>query len=100
MKALSFPVLAALGVAGVAVLLVMNKGARETGAAIGGAVVDLADGVLSGAVVGVGSAVGIPATEPSRCEAAKAANNLWDVSLYCPAADYFRQIPRSLGALF
>lgn len=93
----SVPVMVAAGLVGLVALVVASRGARETGAAIGGAVVDLADGALSGVVLGVGDAIGIPRTEPTKCEAAKASGSLWEVSFACPAADYFRQIPKSFG---
>lgn len=97
MVKLSAPVMLAAGLVGAVVLFVASKGARETGLAIGGAAVDLADGVLSGGVMAVGDLVGVPRTEPTACEAAKASGSLWDVSFACPAADYFRQIPKSFG---
>lgn len=93
----SVPVMLAAGLVGAAALFVASRGARETGAAIGGAAVDLVDGVVSGGVLAVGDMVGVPRTEPTKCEAAKAAGDLWAVSWACPAADYFRQIPKSFG---
>lgn len=86
---------------GVALLWAMRQGsAAKLGESIGGAAVDLADGLVSGTVTTIGQAVGIPKTEVNRCEAAKAANNLWEVSRYCGVIDYFKQIPTSVGAIF
>ena len=69
-----------------------SKGARETGAAIGAAAVDLVDGALSGAVVGAGQVVGIPATNATQCERDKAAGDTWAASFSCPAADWLRYV--------
>jgi hypothetical protein len=63
--------------------------AGEIGAAAGGAVVDAA----AGAVVGIGGAVGIPATDTAACDRAIADGRLWDASFACPAS-------RFVGAVF
>lgn len=83
-------------VAGAAVLAalvwVAMRGAQGAGQAIGGAAVDLVDGAVSGAVVGVGSAVGIPATNRTQCEIDKANGDTWAASFSCPAADWLRYL--------
>lgn len=65
---------------------------RQVGNAIGGAAVDLADGVISGAVVGTGQLVGVPATNMTQCERDKAAGDTWAASFSCPAADWLRYV--------
>lgn len=75
-----------VGVAALVVLyLVKKKGAAvAAGTAVGAAVVDAAAGV----VVGIGSGLGIPATNMSECEKAKAEGRTWDASFACPASDF------------
>lgn len=78
---------------GAAILWAMTRGsAKETGAAIGGAVVDIADGVLKGGVQGVGQVVGIPTTNQTECEKAKAEGRTWDASFACPAGDFLKYV--------
>lgn len=89
---LSTPYLIAGGAVLAALVYVASKGARETGAAIGAAAVDLVDGAVSGAVVGIGERVGIPATNVSQCERDKAAGATWAASFSCPAADWLRYV--------
>lgn len=92
MKAVTTLYLAAGGAVLAALAYVAWRGAGSTGQQIGGAVVDLADGVVSGAVVGAGQIVGIPTTNPTECERAKAEGRTWDASFACPAADFLRYV--------
>lgn len=82
--------------AGAAVLAALiwarSKGAAGTGQAIGGAVVDMADGIVGGAVVGAGALVGIPATSMTECERAKAEGRTWDASFACPAGNFIKYL--------
>lgn len=82
--------------AAVAVLLVFvaTKGAKGTGQAIGRAGADLIDGVLTGTVTGIGQAVGIPETNLTECERAKAEGRTWDASFACPAGDFLSYLWR------
>lgn len=91
---LTTPYLIAGGAVAAALLYVMSKGAKETGAAIGSAAVDMANGIVSGAVVNVGQAVGVPATNQTACEKAKAEGRTWDASFDCPAADFLKYLWR------
>ena len=94
MKLPSIPVswvIAGAAVAG-ALIWAKSKGAAGVGAAIGSAAVDAVDGVVSGAVVGVGQAVGIPATNQTACEKAKAEGRTWDASFACPAGDFLKYV--------
>lgn len=75
-----------------ALLYVAMKGARSTGEAIGSGAVNLVDGVLHGAVVGIGEAVGIPPTNPTKCEQAMAEGRTWDASFDCDAATFLRYL--------
>lgn len=77
------------------------KGFKGAGAAAGGAVVDLVDGVISGTVIAAGSTIGIPDTTTkesiSACSAAMdayAAGDVWSapwkVMTYCDASTYLK----------
>lgn len=92
LKAVSTVYLIAGGAVIAALLWAASRGATNTGQAIGGAVVDLADGVVSGAVVGAGQIVGIPATNMTECERAKAEGRTWDASFACPAKDFINYL--------
>lgn len=67
-----------------AVVFVMTRGVK-------GVASDLVTGAAdagAGVVMGIGEVVGVPATNQSRCEAAKAAGDTWEASKYCPAMDF------------
>lgn len=66
--------------------------AKDTGQAIGGAVVDMADGVVTGVVVGIGEKVGIPATNMTECQRAMAEGRTWDASFACPAGTFLKYV--------
>jgi hypothetical protein len=86
------PYLIAGGAVLAGLLWAASKGAKDTGQAIGTAAVDLADGVVSGAVVGTGTLLGIPATNMTACERAKAEGRTWDASFDCPATDFLKYV--------
>lgn len=69
-----------------------GSAATAAGKAIGRASVDLADGIVAGTVKGVGGAVSIPDTDPERCNAATAAGDTWNASLYCTAGSFIKYI--------
>lgn len=89
---LSTPYVVAGGAVIAALLWAATRGSKGTGQAIGGAVVDLADGIVSGAVVGTGQLVGIPATNMTECERAKAEGRTWDASFACPAGNFIKYL--------
>jgi hypothetical protein len=80
------------GAVAVALLWAMSRGAQQTGQAIGGAAVDLVNGVVGGAVVGVGQIAGIPATNRTQCEIDKANGDTWRASFSCPAGEFLRYV--------
>lgn len=84
-------VIAGVAVAG-AVIWAKTRGASGVGAAIGSAAVDAVDGVVSGTVVGIGQTVGIPATNQTECDKAKAEGRTWDASFACQAGDFLRYV--------
>ena len=65
---------------------------KETGYQVGGAIVDMADGVVAGAVVETGKIFGIPATNMTECERAKREGRTWDASFACPAGDFIKYL--------
>lgn len=64
--------------------------ATVIGEGLGTAAANVVSGAATGVVTGAGAAVGIPATDASRCEAAKAAGDTWEASKYCPAPEFLR----------
>ncbi|WP_151446730.1 hypothetical protein [Lacisediminimonas profundi] len=94
MKALQIPsvVWLAVAVIGGALVYVSIKGAKGAGQAIGSAAVDMVDGVVSGTVEGIGSFAGIPKTNMSECERARAEGRTWDASFACPAKDFLKHV--------
>lgn len=79
-----------MGVAAVALLILVKKkgAAADAGEALGGAAVDLAGGVVAGAAEGIGDVFGVPRTDMTECERAKAEGRTWDASFACPAGDF------------
>lgn len=79
-------------VAGGAVVLALAyvalRGAKQAGVDIGGAAVDMVDGVMTGVVTGVGELVGVPQTDQTACERAMAEGRTWDASFACPAGTF------------
>lgn len=71
-----------------ALAFVALKGAKGVGYAIAAGAVDLVDGVFTGTVETIGINVGIPKTNLSECEKAKAEGRTWDASFACPAANF------------
>lgn len=88
MKAIPTVYLLAGGAVLAALAYVALKGPAAVGADIGGAAVDMVDGVLSGAVVRVGEKVGVPQTNVSACDRAIAEGRTWDASFACPAGRF------------
>ena len=84
-----------IGAGAIAAALLWAKsqgGAQGAGQAIGGAVVDMTDGVITGIVTGAGSLVGIPETDKTECERAKASGSTWKASFACPAKDFLSYV--------
>lgn len=92
MRAIPTTWMIAGGAIAAALVYVAVKGAKGTGAGIGAGVVDFADGVLSGGVIAVGERVGVPQTNLTECERAKAEGRTWDASFACPAGTFIRYL--------
>lgn len=80
------------GAVAVAVLLASRQAAAELGERAGGAAVDLVDGVIGGAVVGIGENIGVPATSETECERAIREGRTWDASFACPAKRFLEYL--------
>lgn len=63
---------------------------QDMGEDAGGAVVDLVDGVISGAAKGVGDIVGVSRTNKTACELALAEGRTWDASFACSAGTFIK----------
>ncbi len=90
--AIPAPYMAAAAIVAIAVAYVVLRGAAKAGAEVGRATVDFADGVITGGVVGVGEAVGVPATNETDCQKAKREGRTWDASFACPAGDFLKYV--------
>ena len=67
------------------------------GAQLGGSAVDLADGIFTGVVTGIGERVGIPSTSASECDRAIAEGRYWDASFHCPAGTFIKGLFATAG---
>lgn len=76
------------GAAAAVVIALKFKDLRGIGAGVGGAAVDVVDGLISGAVIGIGQGVGVPPTNLTACQRAIAEGRTWDASFACPAKDF------------
>lgn len=90
MKLSTVLVVGGIAAAVLALVLVKKNGitAASVGSAVGSAVIDGASGV----VLGVGDAVGLPRTDLTECEKAKAEGRTWDASFVCPAGDFLKYV--------
>ena len=70
----------------------VGAAAADVGAVAGDAVVQFGGGVVSGVALGIGDAIGVPRTDMTECEKAKAEGRTWDASFACPASDFLRYV--------
>lgn len=80
------------GAAAVLLLWATSKGAKGTGQAIASGTIDLANGLISEPVFIVGETIGIPRTEQTACEKAKAEGRTLDASFACSAGDFLKYV--------
>jgi hypothetical protein len=95
----TFPIkvaLAAAVVAGVGFVMWRRSSAEplgtQIGSALGGLVVDAADGAVSGVAYGIGDRIGVPRTNETECEKAIREGRTWDASFACPAGTFIKSI--------
>ena len=63
------------------------------GRAVGGVVVGAVETIYdatTGAVIGIGEALGIPATDVEKCAQYIEAGDSWNASFYCPAGTFLK----------
>lgn len=97
------------GVAVVVVAWIALRGFKGAGKDVGAAVVDVADGVVSGAVEQIGGIAGIPKTGVQACQAAiddfkaspwyEQSYKSFSVATHCSAPDYVKFIATQKGPL-
>lgn len=78
--------------AGLLLAWVATRGARAVAQDTARGIVGIAEGTVTGVVVGIGEAIGVPPTRPTQCQADKAAGRTWDASFSCPAGDFIRYV--------
>ena len=76
------------GLAAATLMALKFKDLKGVGAGVGSAAVDMVDGMISGAVVGIGQGVGVPPTSMTACQRAIAEGRTLDASFACPAKDF------------
>jgi hypothetical protein len=90
--------IAGVAVAALILMIVVKKNggvaavAADVGEEAGAAVINLGGGVVAGASQAIGDAVGVPRTNMTECEKAKAEGRTWDASFACPAGDFLDYI--------
>lgn len=94
MKATDIPVTYWLagGAVLAAVWYIKTKGVAGAAGAVASNAVHLVDNVVSETVIAVGEVVGIPRTNQTECEKAKAEGRTWDASFACPAGDFVKYL--------
>lgn len=73
------------------------RGPGQAATDISRTAVSTAGGILTGTVEGIGDNIGIPETSALKCQAAQAAGEFWNASLYCPASDFIKGLFKSGG---
>ena len=86
---------AGLGLLALVALRGLQTGAaKDLGAGVAKAVADAGAGV----VVGIGDVVGVPETDVTACQRAKAARDVWGASFACPAGEFLSWVARGTPA--
>ncbi|GGI16885.1 hypothetical protein [Oxalicibacterium faecigallinarum] len=70
----------------------MQSIAGDLGYSVGTAAFNAVDGVFAGVVLNTGDALGIPRTNMTECERAKAEGRTWDASFACPAKEFLSYV--------
>lgn len=83
-----------VAVAALALLVIVKKkgAAAAVGQNVGTAAAELAGGVVAGAAETIGDGLGVPRTNLTACEQAKADGRTLDASFACPAGDFLSYI--------
>lgn len=73
---------------GIGLYIWKKGGVGAAASSAAAAAVGVVGSAASGAVLGVGDAVGVPRTNQTECEKAIAEGRVWDASFACPASDW------------
>lgn len=84
--------LAAVGVASFVAVYLYRVGVVGAAKAVGEAGAKVLYDATTGAVIGVGKAVGVPETDMSECAKAVADRRYWDASFACPAGTFVKAV--------
>lgn len=100
--ALQLAPLALLALVGLVIWSRVRPGAgggivQEVAATVTEAAAGAVGSVASGAVLGVGDAVGLPRTDQTECQKALAEGRMWDASFACPAKDFLAATWRTVA---
>lgn len=68
----------------------MGSFVGDLGYSVGAGAFNAVDGVFSGFVLSAGDAIGVPRTNMTECERAKAEGRTWDASFACPLVDFLK----------
>lgn len=84
--------LAAVAVAGIATVYIARKGVVGASAALAEGATRVVTDAATGAVVGIGKAVGVPETNVDECARAIQEGRMWDASFACPAGAFIKSV--------
>jgi len=70
----------------------LGAAAVDAAAGVGETVGQGAVAAAGGVVLGIGDGIGVPRTNMTECERAKAEGRTWDASFACPAGDFLSYV--------
>jgi hypothetical protein len=83
-------IIAAAAAGGLLLAWIITRSAAGAAKDIAQGAVGMAEGTITGVVVGIGGTVGIPETSADQCSADLAAGRTWDASFSCPAGTFVK----------
>lgn len=84
--------LAAVAVAGIATVYIARRGVVGASAALAEGATRVVTDAATGAVIGIGKAVGVPETSVDECAKAIREGRMWDASFACPAGTFIKSV--------
>lgn len=79
-----------IGGVGLAVLYIALRGFKGAAKDITKGAVNVADGAIAGAAIGIGEAFGIPETDKTQCQKDQEAGRTFAASMSCPAGTFIK----------
>ena len=70
----------------------LGTAAVDAAGSVGETIGQGAVAATSGVVLGIGDGIGVPRTNMTECERAKAEGRTWDASFACPAGDFLSYV--------